>query len=134
MPAQNNILHYGSCHCGKVKFTLSAPAALTVNQCNCSICSRAGYLSIIVEREQFELLCGEESLVEYRFNTGNARHLFCKICGIKAFYIPRSHPHGVSVNARCLDPDSIESMVIHEIDGRNWEKTYSDGQSNPFPE
>ena len=56
------------------------------------------------------------------FNTQVAKHLFCKTCGVKAFYIPRSHPDGISVNARCIDAGSIESMTVIPFDGRNWEK------------
>jgi hypothetical protein len=50
-----------------------------------------------------------------------ARHLFCRTCGIKSFYVPRSHPQGYSVNARCLDPASIESITVERFAGRNWE-------------
>ena len=111
----------GGCHCGAVRFRVRAMPDIHVSECNCSICAMAGYLHLIVPRQDFELLSGEEVLEEYRFNTGTARHLFCRRCGIKSFYVPRSHPHGISVNARCLDPGEVRSMTVTAFDGRNWE-------------
>jgi hypothetical protein len=73
-----------------------------------------------VASDQFSLLKGEESLVEYRFHTGVARHLFCGHCGIKSFYVPRSHPDAFSVNLNCIDlPDQVD-ITIEDFNGRNW--------------
>jgi hypothetical protein len=101
-----------------------APARIEVSDCNCSICSKSGYLHLIVPKSQFTLLAGTEALTTYQFNTGTARHLFCSVCGIKSFYVPRSHPDGYSVNARCLDEGTVEQMIVVGSDGRNWEKTH----------
>ena len=112
----------GGCHCGQVKFEIEIPGKVTVQQCNCSICQKSGYLHLIVNARQFKLLAGEQSLVEYRFNTGLARHLFCGVCGIKSFYVPRSHPEAFSINLNCVDlPDEIE-VTIQAFDGRNWSR------------
>ncbi len=113
--------HAGGCHCGRVRFEVEAPADLELLDCNCSMCSRSGYLHLIVPRGQFRLLAGEEALVEYRFGTGAARHLFCRHCGVKSFYVPRSHPDGYSVNARCLDQGTVRSTVVKPFDGRDWD-------------
>lgn len=104
---------------------MAAPAALTVADCNCSICSKVGYLHLIVSAGNFALISGREDLTTYTFNTGVAKHLFCAHCGVKAFYIPRSHPDGVSVNARCIEGDTIESMAVEPFDGRRWESARS---------
>ena len=117
----NTILHTGGCHCGRVRFEVSAPARIEVLNCDCSICSKAGFLHLIVTREQFKLLSGTDTLTTYSFNTNTAKHLFCSVCGIKAFYVPRSHPDGYSVNARCLAPGTVESITVEPFDGRNWE-------------
>lgn len=122
------IRHAGGCHCGRVRFAVHAPAQLEVQECNCSMCSKTAYLHLIVAKSRFELLGGQESLTTYLFNTGTARHLFCSTCGIKSFYVPRSHPDGVSVNARCLDEGSVAGMNISLVDGRNWEKFYPAGR------
>ena len=114
--------HMGSCHCGAVAFEVDAPAVIKVSDCNCSICRRSGYLHLIVSRDRFRLLRGEEHLQTYTFDTHEAKHLFCKICGIKSYYIPRSHPQGISVNARCLDQRLIHTMHIEPFDGQNWEQ------------
>lgn len=116
------VTHRGGCHCGAVRFEVKAPAVLEANDCNCSICARVGgYAHLIVPKSHFNLLRGEEQLTEYTFNTGFARHLFCSVCGVKSFYVPRSHPDGYSVSARCLDPETIEELRIGRFDGQNWE-------------
>lgn len=119
----------GGCHCGRVRFRVEGPDSLTVSQCNCSICSKSGYLALIVSAKRFELLQGEECLSEYRFNTRIAKHLFCSYCGIKSFYIPRSHPEGISINARCLDTPPVEEMNTRKFDGQHWEKQYPTGRA-----
>jgi hypothetical protein len=120
--------HAGGCHCGRVRFEVTAPAAIHVNECDCSMCSKSGYLHLIVPADRFTLLSGHEVLTTYTFNTGTARHLFCSVCGIKSFYVPRSHPDGFSVNARCLDEGTVETMTIEQTNGREWEKQYPAGR------
>jgi hypothetical protein len=114
--------HTGGCHCGRVRFEVVAPARIEVADCNCSICSKFAYLHLIVPAERFKLVSGADALSTYTFNTGIAKHLFCSHCGVKSFYIPRSHPNGVSVNARCLDAGSVESMSVQPFNGREWEQ------------
>ena len=122
------VTHKGGCHCSRVRFEVDAPARIEVTDCDCSICAKSGYLHLIVPKARFRLLCGREALTTYEFNTRTAKHLFCSVCGIKAFYIPRSHPDGVSVNARCLDEGTVEKMTIRPSDGKNWERTYPAGR------
>ena len=116
------IEYQGGCHCARVRFKVLAPEILTLSDCNCSVCCMSGYLHLIVPESQFTLLSGAGHLTTYTFNTGIARHMFCKICGIKSFYVPRSHPDGISVNARCIDRGTIDSYRIESFDGRNWEQ------------
>ncbi len=111
----------GACHCGAVAFEVDAPSPLQVTECNCSICSKAGFLHLIVPKSRFRLLRGQEDLTVYTFNTGVAKHSFCRHCGMKPFYIPRSNPDGVDVNVRCLEPIPDE-MTITPFDGQNWEQ------------
>jgi len=118
--------HTGGCHCGRVRFEVIAPAKLEVADCNCSICSKYGYLHLIVPADRFKLLSSRDALSTYSFNTHVAKHFFCSTCGVKSFYIPRSHPEGISVNARCIDSDTIESMSVTPFDGRDWEKGRSE--------
>ena len=115
------VKYTGGCHCGRVRFEVLAPARLTVADCNCSICAKSGYLHLIVARSQFKLISGAEALTTYQFNTGTARHLFCSVCGIKSFYVPRSHPDGYSVNARCLDTGTVHELVVAPFNGQDWE-------------
>jgi hypothetical protein len=126
------IKHTGGCHCGRVRFEVTASARIEVSECNCSICGKTGYLHLMVPRSRFKLLSGEDALTTYRFNTGTAKHLFCSVCGIKSFYVPRSHPDGYSVNARCLDDGTVEAMTVEKIDGKNWEQHYPAGRGEPL--
>ena len=96
-------LHKGGCHCGAVAFEVLRAGR-----------SRADRLQLLDVRQDrlsaphraessFRLLRGEDKLATYTFNTGAAKHMFCSVCGIKSFYVPRSHPDGYSVNFRCLE-------------------------------
>jgi hypothetical protein len=118
------VTHAGGCHCGAVRFEVDAPARIEVSDCNCSMCSKSGYLHLIVPKERFRLLRGAERISTYQFNTRTAKHHFCPVCGIKSFYVPRSHPDGYSVNARCLDEGTVEEMRVRPYDGRNWERSH----------
>jgi len=117
--------HKGGCHCGRVRFEVDAPAAINATECNCSICRKSGFVHMFVSADAFRLLQGEDELNTYTFNTGVAKHYFCRHCGVKSFYIPRSHPDGVSVNVNCLDPETIERIEITPFDGQNWEQNVS---------
>ena len=90
--------------------------------CNCSICAKTGFRHLMVPHGDFTLLQGEEALASYRFGTGAAEHLFCRICGVKSFYQPRSHPDSWSVNLNALDDGSGLSITVRAFDGRNWEQ------------
>lgn len=117
------VKHVGGCHCGRVRFEVEAPAEIEALECNCSICGKSGYLHLIVPRSKFKLVQGEASLTAYTFNTGRAKHLFCKVCGIKSFYIPRSNPDGYSVNVRCLEPGTVSKITVTPFDGKHWEES-----------
>ena len=112
----------GGCHCGQVRFRVQGDLD-DVSVCNCSICTMKGILHLIVARESFELLKGKDDLTTYTFNTGVAKHTFCRHCGMHPFYVPRSDPDKISVNARCLDDvDPALLKPSHFFDGRNWEE------------
>lgn len=113
----------GGCHCGRVKFEIEVPASVTALRCNCSICTKSGFLHLIVDADRFKLLEGEGDLTDYRFHTGTARHLFCARCGIKSFYVPRSHPGSYSVNLNCVDLPEDVTVTIEDFDGRNWSRS-----------
>lgn len=111
----------GSCHCGAVCFEVQLPVRPIVHDCNCSICRRTGFLHLIVPRTNFRIIAGADNLTTYTFNTGVAQHTFCRTCGVKSFYVPRSDPDCWSVNLRCLDPDAVGDYELVPFDGRNWE-------------
>ncbi len=115
------VTHRGGCHCRRVRFEVQAPAAIEALDCNCSICRMTGFLHLIVPASRFHLLAGVDDLIEYTFNTGTAKHRFCRHCGIKAFYVPRSHPDGIDVNVRCLEADTIATLTVVPFDDNDRE-------------
>ena len=110
----------GGCHCGRVRFRVTAELT-GIADCNCSVCTKKGFLHLIVAPEQFELLSGKDELSTYQFNTGTARHTFCRHCGIHPFYVPRSDPDKIDVNVRCLDDIDVTTIQVTPFNGRNWE-------------
>jgi hypothetical protein len=122
--------YHGGCHCGRVRFRIRAELG-TIGECNCSICTKKGILHLPVPLDRFKLLCGEGELTTYRFNTGTAQHTFCRHCGIHAFYVPRSDPDQISVNARCLDDIDVSVLKPSRFfDGRNWEAAFAVRQAS----
>jgi len=113
----------GGCHCGAVRFEVEG-APTTVLVCNCSICTKKAYLHWIVPAADVRVVSGADALTTYRFNTGVAQHHFCRICGCAPFYVPRSDPDKLDVNARCLDDVDLGALAVETFDGANWEAHY----------
>ena len=110
------VTHHGGCHCGRVRFEVDAPARIAALECNCSICRMTGFLHLIVPASRFRLVTGSEVISEYTFNTGTAKHRFCNVCGVKSFYVPRSHPDGFDVNVHCLDGGTVAGVDVEQFD------------------
>ncbi|KAK9906758.1 hypothetical protein WJX75_007502 [Coccomyxa subellipsoidea] len=122
MSANNTlVIHRGGCHCGAVRFECEASANITAFECNCSVCTMKQNTHFMVPAEDFRLIQGEEKLTTYQFNKRIAKHLFCSICGVQSFYIPRSHPTCRAVTVHCVDPGTVENVTIEKADGANWE-------------
>ena len=115
----------GGCHCGRIRFEVRG-ALDRVSECNCSICTKKGYVHWIVPRSAFRLLTKSDNIASYAFNTKTARHLFCPNCGVASFYIPRSDPEAFDVNVRCLEGVNPSKLEYEYFDGRNWEKAFHD--------
>ncbi len=126
-------VYRGGCHCGRVAF--EATGILDkAEQCNCSICSKKGYLHWIIPRESFRLLTPPADLATYTFNTEVAKHHFCPRCGVASFYIPRSDPDKVDVNVRCLEGVDTSALKIEYFDGQNWEANVASYKARRAPE
>ena len=117
----------GGCHCGRVRFRVQVDLEQTlVGECNCSICTKKGILHLPVHRNRLEILSGAKDLATYLFGTGTAKHTFCRHCGMHPFYVPRSDPDKISVNARCLDGvDPADLRPRRFFDGRSWEEAFA---------
>jgi hypothetical protein len=113
---------HGSCHCGAVRF--SARVAIErVTVCNCSNCSKKGFLHQRVQPQDFTLLSGQEKLGLYQFGSMAAKHHFCTQCGIHVFTRPRAAPGLYTINVRCLDDFDLAAARLDyvDFDGRNWD-------------
>lgn len=131
-PAEALVTHTGACHCGAVTFEVDAPADLTVWDCNCSICLLKRNTHFIVPKSRFRLLTGADKITEYRFNTKVAVHCFCSVCGVQAFYSPRSNPDGCAVTVHCIAPGTIKSVSTVKFDGANWEAFFKTSDISKF--
>ncbi|EFJ14841.1 hypothetical protein SELMODRAFT_97543 [Selaginella moellendorffii] len=120
------VTHKGGCHCGRVRWEVDAPASVVVWECDCSNCAMRRNTSFIVPEARFRLQPGsEEWLSLYTFGTHQAKHLFCKVCGICSYYKPRSNPDGVSVTVHCVDPGTLRDVQVKCFDGKNWEASFA---------
>jgi hypothetical protein len=110
----------GGCHCGKVRFEVTADLNKPVFSCNCSICSKKGFLLTFVEAGAFKLLSGEDALTDYQFNRMNVHHTFCRVCGIQPFGrgTGRDGAEMRAINVRCLDGVDLKSLAVKEVDGK----------------
>ena len=117
--------HRGGCHCGEISFEFRAPAEVDVLDCNCSICQRGRFIHLIVPKSNFTLLSSEGALGDYQFGTKAAHHFFCRRCGVKSFYQPRSHPDAYSVNLRCVEEGTLNKINTSVFDGQNWEQAHA---------
>jgi hypothetical protein len=117
-----SIVHKGDCHCGRVQFEFESEPDVEIHECNCSICSRVGFQHLIIPAAAFKLLTDWQELTLYTFSTGVAKHYFCRTCGVKPFYVPRSNPDGISINFRCVDDSSFSHVSFEPFDGQNWEQ------------
>ena len=110
--------YFGGCHCQGVKFKFYSEKAVEIWKCNCSICEPLDYEHLVIKHADIEIIQGEKLISEYSFGTKKATHLFCKRCGIKSFYQPRSHPDSFSVNLKCVkEPPEVKETVY--FDGKN---------------
>lgn len=122
----NFVQHKGGCHCGKVRWQVHAPSELIVWDCNCSNCSMRRNTHFIVPAGDFKLLDGcEDWQTIYTFGSHTAKHIFCKVCGITSYYVPRSNPDGIAVSVHCVDPGTITGITVKNFDGVRWEDTYA---------
>jgi len=110
----------GGCHCGAVRFEIETKPMIELLECNCSICSATAHQHLFIPHGDFKLLTNASALTSYKFATGQAEHLFCKTCGVKSYYQPKSHPDDYSVNYRCLDEGVDLNPVFRQFDGRSW--------------
>lgn len=117
--------YQGGCHCGDVRFKINLNKTIEnqeITACNCSLCEKLAYLHLIIPKQELLLSTDWSNMTCYQFNKKIAEHYFCKNCGIKSFYQPRSHPDCWSINVRCIDGFSKFNLKVKNFDGKNWEE------------
>lgn len=110
----------GGCHCGKIAFDVEGEIAGAI-ECNCSLCSKRGYVLWFVPRANMALKTSESDLSTYHFNTGRIAHHFCAQCGCAPFG-SASGPDGMAmaaINLRCVDGVDIHALDVQQVDGRS---------------
>jgi hypothetical protein len=108
----------GSCHCGKIAYTLDEEAPTKAISCNCSMCRRTGALHHFSTPDKFTLKGSRDDLETYQFNKHVITYNRCKICGASPF-AEGKRPDGkdmVEINLRCADID-LDTLEITEFDG-----------------
>ena len=114
-------VHQARCHCGAVVLELILPEGIEdPRRCNCSICRRKGAIVGSVPLENLKVIEGEDGLRLYQFDTREAEHYFCDICGIYTHHKRRSNPNQYGINLGCLD--GVDPNLIGEVpvyDGAN---------------
>ena len=111
----------GSCHCGRVAFEVEGTLEQAM-ECNCSHCSRKGYLLWFLPRAELTLATAEDDLGTYTFNKHVIKHHFCQTCGCAPFGFgkDRSGAATAAVNVRCLEGVEISSIKRVPVDGRSF--------------
>ena len=110
----------GSCHCGKVAYTLDDDPTEAI-ECNCSICRRKAYLLAFSTPDRFRLETPREEITVYTFNKHAIRHQFCRTCGCAPFGEGEG-PGGpmVAVNLRCAEDFDLGTVTITQFDGASF--------------
>lgn len=111
----------GSCHCGKVSYSVDVDLSGDVITCNCSICNRTGSMLTFVPATQFKLERGDDVLTDYQFGKKHIHHVFCSTCGVRSFARGKT-PDGadmIAVNARCLEGVDVNTLKVKQYDGKS---------------
>ena len=111
----------GSCHCGKVRFEVEGEPAEAM-ECNCSHCSRKGFLLWFVPRAHLRCATPVEALSSYRFNRHVIDHRFCPDCGCAPFSLGTA-PDGTetaAINIRCIEGIDLAAVRRVAVDGRSF--------------
>jgi hypothetical protein len=109
----------GSCHCGAVRFEVAMAPPAKAFACNCSICSRNGWLLAFVDEPAFRLVAGGDLLTDYQFGKRSIHHLFCRTCGVRSFSrgTDATGKIGYAVNLRCLEGFDAAGLPVETFDG-----------------
>ena len=109
----------GSCHCGAVRYEAELTPPEKAFACNCSMCSRAGWLLAFSSLSAFKLVTGEGDLSDYQFGKKHIHHYFCRTCGVRAFSrgTDGKGKETVAVNLRCLAGLDAAKLPVETFDG-----------------
>jgi hypothetical protein len=110
-------LYHGSCHCGAIRFDVTAEP-VEVTSCDCSLCVKKNALMIKVPEHQLRLIAGADHLSLYRWNSKIAEHHFCRVCGIYTFHRKRAAPDSFGINVFCLENFDPSLLPHRRTDGR----------------
>lgn len=127
--------HFGTCHCGAVRFAAALDLSQSVSRCNCSICTKISAMGTFAKPDAFTLLSDEAALGTYEWGAKISRRYFCKTCGVHCFGrgdLPELGGAFVSVNVNVLEDVDPSLLEVVYWDGRhdNW---HAGPRSTPWP-
>ncbi|HBS49349.1 MAG TPA: aldehyde-activating protein [Rhodobacteraceae bacterium] len=111
---------HGSCHCGAVRFTVRlTDGTRTARRCDCSLCAKRGAVAVSAPLDGITIEQGADKLTRYQFNTMQAEHYFCSVCGIYTHHRRRSNPDEIGVNLACLEGQTPFLPEVLVMDGQS---------------
>ena len=115
------MIYKGSCHCGHIAYEVEGDLT-QVMECNCSHCSRKGFLLWFVPSTQLRLAEPDVKLGTYTFNKHVIKHHFCPKCGCApfGFGVDKTGIGTAAVNVRCLEGIELSALKVKQVDGRSY--------------
>lgn len=110
-----------NCHCGQVKLTFTLPEPIQdseVIRCNCSICTKSGYINVYPLRKDVTFTSGEQTMTEYRFGNKDKPHKFCPQCGTSMLIDFRDSPYESEKPHYAINVSSCEPRRVSFPDTR----------------
>jgi len=110
-----------SCHCGAVK--LQVPTAPEeVASCNCSLCSKLGWLGAYYNPAAVDLITPRDTIDTYIWGDRSIQICRCSHCGCTTHWesIDPEMTDRMGINARMMKDIDIETIPVRYVDGASF--------------
>ncbi len=124
--------YLGSCHCGGVRFEIDTEYPLgPYFRCNCSLCSRKAAVMGAAPRSALTVTQGADLISTYAWNTREAQHCFCRVCGIYTHHVMRGEVNTVGLNMACIE--GVDTFALGDVPVGNGKEEWSVVQEGAAP-